>query len=190
MSGIENNASRMYFDSMENAKAANIVGALSLAIAGDVIESSQSTLPASVSTSALAMIGHIPGITIEQLRHALLLSHPGTVRAVDRLELERLVKRSRSSEDRRSVTLKLTAKGRRVCDDLLARRITAVADWLSALNAKDQQHLERIAERLLQAKLRDESHAMEICRLCDPVACSSCPVECEIMRRETESENS
>ena len=43
--------------------------------------------------AALCVIGHEPGLSIDFLARVLGMSHPGTVRLVDRLETDGLIKR-------------------------------------------------------------------------------------------------
>lgn len=174
---------------MDKTRLENIVGALSLAISGEVLQASQESLDKSLPSAAIALIGHLPGITIQYLGHALSLSHPGTVRAVDRLESEGLVIRQRSAEDGRAVSLTLSRKGEKACRTLHASRQSVLCAALSNLSKSERQHLERIACKVLVSILKDEPHALRVCRLCDVEACKDCPIENEITRREQEAES-
>jgi DNA-binding MarR family transcriptional regulator len=115
--------------------------------------------------------------SIEELSHILGLSHSATVRLVDRLEDAQLVRRT-PGEDRRSVTLKLTAAGGRRADDLLAERTRVVSEILEPLRTPEREDLARIVERLLEELAGDWDAALHICRLCDLELCESqgaCP---------------
>ncbi len=59
-------------------------------------------------------------ITINDLAHELLIKHNSAVGLVDRLAEQGLVVREASSEDRRKVELRLSARGRRVLAKLAA----------------------------------------------------------------------
>ena len=72
---------------------------------------------------ALLAIRGCPGrdaLTINELANVLLIKHNSAVGLVDRLESERLVKRSTALDDRRKVNVRLTRKGVRVFERLAA----------------------------------------------------------------------
>ena len=74
-----------------------------------------------------------------------------------------------------------------MCDRILSPRQSAINRALSNLCIGDRETLGRLAETMLSGILRDEAHAIEVCRLCDPVICTDCPVDSEIMSREMEA---
>lgn len=127
--------------------------------------------------SALTTIGLHPGISIRWLSHGLMLSHPGTVRLVDRLVDAGLVARRTAEEDGRAVSLWLTDKGNEVCQSLLKKRGRSVAGLLKSLTDKERTQLERIAEKLLSASYVGEAMAVRTCRWCDGEACTDCPID-------------
>ncbi|MFK8182393.1 MAG: MarR family winged helix-turn-helix transcriptional regulator [Phormidesmis sp.] len=165
-------------------KIENIVGALSLALSDDLLQAAQNHAPTSAPAAAISLVGHMPGMTINHLRSALGLSHPGTVRLVDRLVRDDLVKRDRSTTDGRAVALTLTVSGEAMCQHILASRQNTLARALASLSHDERETLGKLAETMLQNILRDEAHAIQTCRLCDPVVCTNCPVEAEIVSRE------
>ena len=168
---------------MSKKKIENVVGALALAISDDLLRAAQSRAPETAPAAAIALISHVPGMTIEQLRRALRLSHPGTVRLVDRLERDGFVARGQSERDGRAVALTLSPKGAAACRAILSSRQNALARALATLNPSDRKTLGRIAEIMLRAVLEDMDHALEICRLCDPAVCTDCPVVEELTAR-------
>ena len=155
-------------------KIENVVGALALAISDDVLAAARADEP---EAAAIALIGHVPGLSIDRLRRALGLSHPGAVRLVDRLAAAGLATRFRAGPDRRAVTLALTDAGAARCRALLARRQGVLARALATVSEDDRQALGRIAEALLGVLPVGITDACRICRLCDPAACVDCPVE-------------
>ena len=183
---LEHNACMqcIYSVAMTKEKVENIVGALSLALADDLLRATQSHAPASAPSAAIALVGHAPGMTINQLSRALSLSHPGAVRLVDRLVRDNLLNRSRSESDGRAVALTLTQTGEAMCLHILSSRQSALAHALASLCPSDRETLGRLAETVLRGMLRGEDHAFEVCRLCDPSVCIECPVEAEIINRE------
>lgn len=127
--------------------------------------------------SALTTIGLHPGISIRWLSHGLTLSHPGTVRLVDRLVQAGLVERRSAEEDGRAVSLWLTEKGNDVCKSLLDKRGHSVAGLLKSLTNQERTQLEHIAEKLLTASYVGEAMAVRTCRWCDGEVCTDCPID-------------
>jgi DNA-binding MarR family transcriptional regulator len=62
-------------------------------------------------------------MAIKDLAEQLLLTHQAAVQMVDRLARAGLAEREPSKEDRRSVLIRLTAKGERLLDELAARHL-------------------------------------------------------------------
>lgn len=162
---------------MRNMKIENMVGALALALSDAVLLSTQNQAPeAGPAAAAIALLGHEPGMTIERLRRALRLSHPGAVRLVDRLVAEGVVERRPSATDRRAVALYLTEAGRANCDAVLAVRQEHIARALETLSPIELETLGLLAEKLLRGVVHDLDQAYSVCRLCDPGVCTNCPV--------------
>lgn len=133
------------------------------------------------SLSASAALVHLrlrPNQTIDFLARVLGISHPATVRLVDRLEADGLVER-RGGRDRRSRALVLTRAGRRAAVDVLVARRDALAELLAPLTAGERRQLEALLEKLLANVAKDRWAARHTCRLCDYPACASpaCPVD-------------
>jgi len=61
--------------------------------------------------------------TIRALSERLLLKHHSAVELVDRMELNKLVARSRGQQDRRQVFVRLQPKGRRLLEKIVRRRL-------------------------------------------------------------------
>src|SRR3569623_1664930 len=101
---------RIYHSHME-AGIANLLGALSLAVMDRIEQGARDVVGRGGETpAALVVIGYGQGMTNDQLRRILGLSHSGTVRLVDRLVSDQLVER-RPAKDGREVALFLTATG-------------------------------------------------------------------------------
>jgi DNA-binding MarR family transcriptional regulator len=89
---------------------------------------------------ALLAIKGFPGrdyVTVSELAERLCLRHHSVVGLVDRLELEKLVSRRASDEDRRQVLIELTAGG----ESMLAK--------LAAMHRKQLQRIAPELSRLL-----------------------------------------
>ena len=163
---------------MKNIKLENVVGALALALSDAVLSSTQEQAPeAGPAAAAISLLGHKPGMTIERLRKALGLSHPGAVRLIDRLVAEGVVERKPSESDRRAVALHLTIAGENSCGEILKVRYQRIAQVLDILDPTERETLGMLTEKLLSNLVRDVDKAYSVCRLCDSSICTNCPVE-------------
>lgn len=81
--------------------------------------------------------------TIGQLAEAERLTAPAITRTVSLLEEQGLVKRKRSATDRRVVTVRATAAGRRLMEAARARRIAGLAVDLEGLSKAELSLLNR-----------------------------------------------
>ena len=129
------------------------------------------------AAAALIVIGHAPSVSINQLARVLRLSHPGTVRLVDRLASAGLAERNVAPHDRRVVGLTLTDHGRNERKALLERRHEALAAILRATTPNDRAVLERVADTLLRTLPDDAATALTICRFCNEQRCADCPMD-------------
>jgi MarR family transcriptional regulator, 2-MHQ and catechol-resistance regulon repressor len=81
-----------------------------------------------------------------------LLRSAGNVTAVvDNLERRRLVRRRRGTEDRRFVTVELTARGRRCIEEVFPAHAAGIAAAMSELSAAEQKQLGLMCRRLGRA---------------------------------------
>ncbi len=86
----------------------------------------------------LAIRGHSSAQTIGDVADSLLVRHHSVVELIDRAEQAELVTRTLAEDDRRVVHLALTARGRRVLDDLSAghlAELTRLAPIVGRLTA-------------------------------------------------------
>jgi DNA-binding MarR family transcriptional regulator len=173
----------MYFFLMSPERSQNVFGALSLAIADGVQHASQAHVDLAAPAAAITLVGHIPGLTILQLSHALNLSHPGAVRLVDRLEDGGLMRRERSQDDGRAVGLHLTAAAESLARDIHRSRLGVLKRAMSLLSAEEQAVFGDLAEKMLRGLIETPEDAFETCRLCDISVCAACPVEDELRQR-------
>jgi MarR family transcriptional regulator, negative regulator of the multidrug operon emrRAB len=171
-------------------RLANLVGALSLGLADRQRDATERAAGHSAAAPAalVALYEFLGGGSMDQLRRAVGLTPSGAVRLVDRLVAEGDVQR-RPGHDGRSVSLVLTAKGRRAARRVLAARSEAMDGVLDHLTDEERASLGPIVERMLGvvtlARLADREGGREpvdgwLCRLCDFEACQrdrgACPV--------------
>ncbi len=168
---------------MSTARDANLLGALITALQDELeAATAEEARHGAAFPAALASMLAAPGMSIEQLRRILGLSHSGTVRLVDCLVEDGMVER-KAGADARTAALHLTATGRRQAKAVLDARRAALAPALALLTAAERAQLGRLTEKMLAGLSKGREHADHICRLCDLTACpeSTCPVECAVV---------
>ena len=164
---------------MDDERTSNLLGALALS----VMDAFNTVVAASAGSggetpAALVTLGADPGVSINQLRQILNLSHPGTVRLIDRLEKEGLVER-RSGADGRTLALFLTDAGSERRKAILSERRQQLQIAINSLTPNERQQLTALLEKMLAAMTTNELQAFTICRLCEEEVCPGdrCPVE-------------
>jgi DNA-binding MarR family transcriptional regulator len=162
-------------------RTGNLLGALSLAVTdrtsaavGGAASQSES---AAVALSALHHFLDDPSVDL--LRQVLGLTPSGTVRLVDRLQDAGYVTR-RHGRDGRSVSLRLTASGRRAAERVSTARGEVLEAALSGLTPAERAALEEVVSHVLVGLIRGPGATRWMCRLCDTTACGRqegrCPV--------------
>lgn len=78
-----------------------------------------------------------------------ILKSPANITTViDNLEKQKLVRRERSAEDRRFVTVHLTEEGRRLIHEACPRHIAAIVEEMKILSKSEQEELSRLCRKL------------------------------------------
>jgi DNA-binding MarR family transcriptional regulator len=136
------------------------------------------------SAAGLNVIAYFEGCTNAQLASALRLSHPATVRLVDKLEAEGLVE-ARDAKDGRAVALFLTDEGKARAKTVLEERSVTLSGLIEVLSPNEQQQLAQCLEKMLSHITEGMEQAIYICRLCDEIACppDRCPVHRAALRK-------
>lgn len=83
-----------------------------------------------------------PGLSLRELADEEGISAPSLSGHVDRLESAGLLRRVRSSDDRRRVGLELTPEGRALLKRVRARRTTWLAERIAVLSDDERERLE------------------------------------------------
>jgi DNA-binding MarR family transcriptional regulator len=157
-------------------RTANLLGALSLAVADQVEAAARDILDHGGETpAALVVIGYGAGISNDMLRRILGLSHPGAVRLVDKLVSDGLVERG-PGRDGRQVALHLTKRGRQVRSQLLASRLSAIGRLIDSLDPSEQKAMADLLHKVLARMDTTEMQRYTICRMCDDRVCQDCPL--------------
>lgn len=164
---------------MDEARTLNLLGAFALGV-GDALTTvvAANAGYGGEAPAALVTLGVEPGLSINTLRQILHLSHPGTVRLIDRLESDGLVER-RSGADGRTLALFLTEAGYERRIRILAERRHSLEFALQSLTPSERQHLTQLLEKMLTVMTTSELQAFSLCRLCEEEVCPGdrCPVE-------------
>jgi DNA-binding MarR family transcriptional regulator len=91
----------------------------------------------------LWLVRNRPGLSLRELAEEEGISAPSLSGHVDRLEAAGLLRRVRSSDDRRRVGLELTTEGRALLRRVRARRTTWLAERLEGLGDDERGAVER-----------------------------------------------
>jgi MarR family transcriptional regulator, negative regulator of the multidrug operon emrRAB len=169
---------RQLYNQVMRSRTANLLGALGIALAdAQLSEVAASSGLAPTDAAALNGIGIAPGCSIATVRVALGVTHPGTVRTVDRLVEAGLAER-RTGEDRRTVALHLTPEGELVWQQQSDARLQWLDRTIAQLPRSERADVERVVSALLAVVTDDEDSAERICRFCDERRCPQrrCPV--------------
>jgi DNA-binding MarR family transcriptional regulator len=89
-----------------------------------------------------------PGLLLSDLGQRLLIRPPSVTGAVDRLQRQGLVDRNASSTDLRAKYVSLTPAGRELIGQVLAGHEAQLKMVLGGLNAREQQQLKLLLNRL------------------------------------------
>ena len=159
-----------------NDFAANLLGVLGLALADRIRETARDILNHVGETpAALVVIGYDLGPSNNELRHILGLSHPGSVRLIDRLVADGFVER-REGRDKRAVALYLTREGKQVRKKLLKGRLAVVRPFLESLTDSEVESLTALLHKMLSSLKPTDIERCSLCRLCDDSVCTNCPI--------------
>ncbi len=91
---------------------------------------------------------HLGPLGQRVLGDKLLMSGGNVTTVIDNLERRGLVRRERRGDDRRHVTVHLTAEGRRLISKVFPVHVGAIVEAFSALTAAEQDTLGRLAKKL------------------------------------------
>jgi DNA-binding MarR family transcriptional regulator len=163
------------------ARSANLLGAVGLAVSDRIRAAAEEELGlgGSAPIALVALSTYLADRPLDEIADAFGITSSAVVRLVDRLEEEGLARRSPGPDGRR-VSVRLTAKGDRRAEAVLARRERELGEVLGVLSGAEQRELTRLHEKLLGQLPGDVPGAARVCRFCDVEACGHydgrCPV--------------
>jgi DNA-binding MarR family transcriptional regulator len=165
--------------SADRAATANVLGALALAVAGQIpVTVIRPGGRSDSAAAALSALHHFPGeITVDRLGQVLGLTHSGAVRLLDRLAGAGLVERA-PGPDRRSRSVRLTAAGRRAARRVSGGRIAYLTSLLADLSPAETGALHELLGRVMGQVVEHKQGGAWICRLCDLQACGRAAGRC------------
>lgn len=167
---------------MQQRVLANRLAAFATHLA-DRIEAAAEDLSPSAA-AALQTLRQNGPTSIQEIASTIGLTHSATVRLVDRLEKDWLVRRL--TRKGREVRVEVTARGRRRAGTFQDRRIAAAETLLSVLDEAERATLGTLLDRMLELPVDGHDTAERICRACERDACrgEGCPVETAADRLE------
>lgn len=168
------------YDGAVDDRVAQILGVTALTVI-DRLRASMAVgaVGGEVEAGALVHVQAWPSCSVGDLAAVVGRSQPATVRLVDRLVGQGLVRRE-AGRDRRTVALVLTAAGLASADAVLAARAEVLAPLLADLSSQERAALGRLLRRVTAGLAQDRAGAVRVCRLCDHEVCESgpgCPLE-------------
>lgn len=160
---------------MPDPVLANRLAALSTALDDAIHADAEDLSPSAVA--ALQTIRQDGPLAIQDVAKTIGLTHSATVRLIDRLEKEWLVRRL--GRKGREVRVEVTARGRRRASQLQERRLASANDLLTVLDEAERLALAPILDKLLAASVADPETATRTCRACEREGCrkAGCPIE-------------
>ncbi|MFM9863024.1 MAG: MarR family winged helix-turn-helix transcriptional regulator [Micropepsaceae bacterium] len=157
-------------------RTANLLGVVGLAVADRIEATARDILAhAGETPAAVVVIGYGLGPSNDLLRRILGLSHPGTVRLVDRLVADGLVER-REARDKRAIALYLSKRGKALREELLKGRLAAIRPLLAPLTSAEQETFAALLHKMLSSMDTTDMERCTLCRLCDDRVCTNCPI--------------
>jgi DNA-binding MarR family transcriptional regulator len=101
-----------------------------------------------LDAQTLVFVGDNPGCVMGDAARYLTVAPTTMSSAVDRLVRKGLIERRRPDDDRRSVSLTATAKGRQAVEDHVAAYREACHAMLRALDSRERSELIRLSEKI------------------------------------------
>ncbi len=138
------------------------------------------------ASSLLITLLNTGSLTVSVLAGIIGVSQPTASRLIGGLETRGCLKRA--MRDGRTVTVSLTAPGRKSAQSLQAIRADILNDLLRPLEARERATFTRLIDKILFTATGSRAAARTACRYCDHGVCNG--EDCPINRRATRIEES
>lgn len=156
---------------MTDRPVVNKLAALSLAITDGVVAAAPDL--AHTAIAALITVHERQRLSIGEIAASVGLTHSATVRLVDRLERDWLVRRQQRVG--REVIVELTSNGRQRAKQLQGFRLATASAFLDALDEAERTAMSAMIDKIMQARSAIACTAAEgadfFCRMCDRNSC-------------------
>jgi MarR family 2-MHQ and catechol resistance regulon transcriptional repressor len=96
----------------------------------------------------LECLGHLGPMTLGELCKKQLVSGGNMTVVVDNLAKDGLVERIPSKDDRRAIVVRLTAKGKKLFDEIFVKHAKCVSTLAGVLTEKEQDNLAELLKKL------------------------------------------
>src|SRR5262249_48102635 len=162
-------------------RAANLLGALSLAVADRAADAVAAAAGRSESApAALSALHHfLDRPSVDLLRQVLGLSSSGTVRLLDRLSESGFIQRAPGADGRTTAVI-LTGTGASAAQQVCEERAVVLERALSALTPAERDEFTRLSGKILVGMMRAPGAVRWGCRLCDTGICRGAPGGCPV----------
>jgi MarR family transcriptional regulator, 2-MHQ and catechol-resistance regulon repressor len=110
--------------------------------------------------SVLECLGHLGPLSSGELSKKMLVSGGNTTVVVDNLENIGLVERRHNKNDRRTIYVQLSTKGKKLFDEIFFQHAIYVSKIASVLNEQEQKSLAQLLKKLGLA-LQEQIHALK-----------------------------
>lgn len=98
----------------------------------------------------LEHLSHLKESKMNELAVEINVSFSAATGMIDRLLEQKLVNRKRGEHDRRTVLVSITAKGKRIVDEVYAQKRDGIIELFSHLTSEERSQYIRILEKLVQ----------------------------------------
>ena len=170
--------------SPEDERFMNLFGAAAQVVTDQVRKTISAVVGAGESYGAgLVSILQFEGRSVDVLSRTLGISHSGTVRLVDRLEADGLVRRRHEG---RATLLFATPRGRRVGRRIEAARLDTVSALVSGFSPSERKAFEPLLRALLKKQTCSFDDVLHTCRICSLDACLGTGEPCPVATAITE----
>jgi len=96
----------------------------------------------------LETLHHLGPLTQRDVGRKVLKSSGNVTLVIDNLEKQGLVRRERSTEDRRFVAVHLTEAGRKLIEEIFPRHVSTIVAEMRTLSGREQDELGRLCKKL------------------------------------------
>jgi 3-hydroxy-9,10-secoandrosta-1,3,5(10)-triene-9,17-dione monooxygenase reductase component len=99
----------------------------------------------------------VEGLSVGELAAMALMKQPGLTKVLDRMERDGLLKRQSASDDRRRVTLHLTAKGRDRVKPVQAAALVHEAELLKQFSDSERATIKHALDLLIDSGMANKA---------------------------------